>query len=223
VGKRLVTFEARNSAGAARIELGVTVDAFIEIVLHLFQDLPVERRGACVIPSLLMHLKLSRHSSREILLEITAGTQERAAQQNGDAAYDGEESFVSHNLSSLMTVTAESKSTHTIRAGIPVGMARVADGAGIAVPIPVLARHESSRMRLRVCPLDAVRIHVTCDAGRIGPLRIMAGGAALDVAPCERCVHTTSATDADRYESRLQVGLRLELGLVYIPAGGMAG
>ena len=73
VGKRLMAFEARDSTGAARVELGVACNAFVEIVLHLFQDPSMETRRGRVVPSLFVDLKLGRHRSREILLEVATG------------------------------------------------------------------------------------------------------------------------------------------------------
>jgi hypothetical protein len=188
MGKRLMAFEAGDSAGPACVEFGVARHTFIEFILHLLQDLPVKCRGGCIVPTLFMHLKLSRHGSREILLEIAAGTQKRDTQENGNAGYDGEESNFSHGLSSLVAVTAESNSTQTVRACIRVGMAGVTHSTGVTVPIPFLTRHKASRVRPRIGSLNPVRIHVARDAGRVGTLRIMAGGTTFDVASCERSV-----------------------------------
>ena len=122
-----------------------------------------------------------------------------------------------------MTIATELLSFDSTDSRICVCMANIACGTRIGVPRAMITSHESKLVCARVRALDAVRIHMARDTGRISPLGIVTCCAALDVPPCEFCVNSSAGTDTNRHKPRLLVGLRLELALVDIAASFMAG
>jgi hypothetical protein len=122
-----------------------------------------------------------------------------------------------------MTIATELLSFDTADTSIGVCMANVARGTRIGVPRAMITRHESQPVRAGVCALYAIRIHVARDAGRIGSLTVMTRCTALDVPSRKFRVHAAAGTNSNRHKSCLAVGFRLELALVDVTAGFVAG
>ena len=122
-----------------------------------------------------------------------------------------------------MTIATELLSFDTADTSIGVCMANIARGTRIGVPRAMITRHESRLVCAGVCSLDAIRIHVARDAGRIGPLSVVTRCAAFNVPPCEFRVNSAAGTNTNRRKSCLTVGFGLELALVDVAAGIVAG